>query len=150
VASTEAIASHGTLVKLGDGAEPEVFTTVAEVKDITLPDLGNEREDVTVQTTTGRHRVYKTMLQKDATVEFEVNFVPGDATHDSTTGLVALANSGDEANYQVVMPDEDQTTWTFAAVVDTFQPSGPVAGILTASVVLAVSGDIVESTGSGS
>ncbi len=62
--ATQAIASHGTLLKIGDGATPEVFTTVAEVGDITLPNFGNEKEDVTVQTTPGRKRDYKVTLQK--------------------------------------------------------------------------------------
>ena len=32
---TEGIIGLGTLLKIGDGATPEVFTAIAEVKDIT-------------------------------------------------------------------------------------------------------------------
>jgi hypothetical protein len=149
--ATQAIASHGTLLKIGDGATPEVFTTVAEVGDITLPNFGNEKEDVTVQTTPGRKRDYKVTLAKDATVEFPINWDPADSTHDSATGLKSLADSGKQANFQIVLPDANLTTFEFAAIVDDFQPEAPVNGILKANIVLAVCGDIEEKTsGSGS
>ena len=146
--ATQAIASHGTLIKLGDGAEPEVFTTIAEVGDISLPEFGNEKEDVTVQTTPGRRRAYKVTLGKDMTVEFPINFDPADATHDSTTGLKSLADSGESANFQIVLTDDDETTWEFTAGVETFKPNAPVNGILIADVALAIDGDVIETTGS--
>ena len=59
---TQAIESHGTLVKLGDGETPENFTTIAELGDIDLPEWGNEKEEVTVQTTAGRRRAYRATL----------------------------------------------------------------------------------------
>jgi hypothetical protein len=145
--ATQAIASHGTLLKIGDGATPEVFTTVAEVGDITLPNFGNEKEDVTVQTTPGRKRDYKVTLQKDATVEFPINWDPADATHDSATGLKSFADSGEQNNFQCVLPDDAETTYTFAAIVEDFQPEAPVNGILRANIVLGICGDIVESEG---
>jgi hypothetical protein len=149
--ATKAIASHGTLLKIGDGASPEVFTTVAEVGDITLPNFGNEKEDVTVQTTPGRKRDYKVTLQKDATVEFSINWDPSDPTHDSVTGLKSLADSGKQNNFQCVLPDDVNTTYTFAAIVEDFQPEAPVNGILKANIVLSICGENVETKrGSGS
>jgi hypothetical protein len=34
---TEGVIGLGTILKIGDGATPEVFTAIAEVKDITGP-----------------------------------------------------------------------------------------------------------------
>ncbi len=150
MAESPALPSHGTLVKIGDGATPEVFTTIAELGDIDLPEWGNEKEEVTVQTTPGRRRAYRATLLKDATVGFKINWLPGDATHDSATGLMALAESGETNNFQIVLADDDETTFQFAAFVETFHPTAPVQGILTADVVLSIDGDIEDVTGSGS
>lgn len=144
---TQAIESHGTLVKLGDGAgPPENFTTIAELGDIDLPEWGNEKEDVTVQQTPGRRRAYKTTLHKDMVVGFQINWDPADATHDGATGLKALADSGEAANFQIVLPDDDVTTFQFSAMVETFKPSAPVQGILRADVVLAIDGEVEDVT----
>jgi hypothetical protein len=147
--TTEALASHGTFVQLGDGELEESFTTIAEVKDITMPDFGNEFEEVTVHTTPGRARAYKAILAKDKTVEFDLNYVPGDPTHDALTGLKALADSGEVANFRTVLTDDAETTWQFAAFVETFGPiAAPVAGVYTAPVVLRLDGEVEDVTGS--
>jgi len=39
---TEGVIGLGTLLKIGDGASPEVFAAIAEVKDITGPGLTRE------------------------------------------------------------------------------------------------------------
>lgn len=143
MAASPAIPSHGTLVKMGDGATPENFTTIAELGDIDLPEWGNEKEEVTVQTTAARRRAYRATLAKDGSVGFKVNWVPGDPTHDRVTGLLALAESGETQNFQIVLPDDDVTTFTFAAFVETFKPAAPVQGILSADVVLSIDGAIV-------
>ena len=146
--TTEAIASHGTLLQIGDGGTPESFTTIAEVGDIDLPDMGNEFEDVTVHTTSGRSRAYKAILLKDKTIEAEINFLPGDATHDGSTGLKSLADSGEANNFQVILTDDDSTTYRFSAFVETFQPHAPVSGILKADLALRVDGEFEDVTGS--
>ena len=144
---TQAIESHGTLVKLGDGGgEAETFATIAELGDIDLPEWGNEKEDVTVQTTPDRRRAYKTTLHKDMTVGFQINWDPADPTHNSTDGLMALAESGEAANFQIVLPDDAVTTFQFSASVETFKPSAPVQGILKADVVLAIDGAVEDVT----
>lgn len=144
--ASEAIAAKGTLLQLGDGSTPEAFTTIAEVGDIDLPDFGNEKEDVTVHTTPGRGRAYITTTRKDQTVGATVNLVPDDETHDVTTGLWALAESGERANFRFVLPDDAATTWEFSASVETFQPHAPVQGVLTADLELAIDGvaELVE------
>ena len=46
---TEGVIGLGTLLKIGDGAIPEVFTAIAEVKDITGPGLTREFAEFTHQ-----------------------------------------------------------------------------------------------------
>ena len=49
-----------------------------------------------------------------------VNYVPGGATHDDSTGLLAQLTGGTLTNYKIVLPDTDTTTWTFAGYVTAF------------------------------
>lgn len=136
---TDAIAATGTLLQMGDGAPTEAFATIAEVRDISGPGLSLNAIDVTAHTPEGWHEFIGGLLD-GGEVTFDINWVPSDATHDVTTGLVAnmLARSVD--NYQLVLPDAANTTWRFAALVTGFEPSEPVDDALTASVTLRITG----------
>lgn len=138
---TIAISSHGTLLKLGDGTESEQFTTVAQLGDINLPELGWEKEECTVQTSPSGARVYAPTVAKDKTITADVYWQPSDATHDDVTGLEGLANNHAVKNWQAVLPDEDETTYEFTAWVESFGPiTAPVQGFLKAPLTLSLVG----------
>ena len=145
---SDAIPSHGTLVQLGDGQG--AYTTIAELGDVGLPDFGNDTEEVTCQTTPGRERAFVSTLHKEKTVDFPISWVPSDATHDSATGLKAAADDGVARPFRIVLPDPEQTTFSFDAIVEGFKPTGAVAGVLKADLTLKVTDDVEETTGSGS
>lgn len=143
--TTSAISSFGTLLKKGDGGSPEVFTTIAEVLDIEGPDESLETEDVTSHdSTSGWVEKIGTLLD-GGEVSFEVNFVPTNATHDSTTGLRADMINRTRRNFQMVLPDAGTTTYAFAALVTNVKPSEPVKGALRAEVTLEISGVVTLS-----
>ena len=58
---TEGVIGLGTLLKIGDGATPEVFAAIAEVKDITGPGLSREFAEFTRQQSSGGYREYKVL-----------------------------------------------------------------------------------------
>ena len=136
---TDAVSGFGTLLQLGDGADPEVFTTIAEVKDITGPGLEADTIEVTNHSSPGAWREYIAGLLDAGEVTFDVNYLPGDATHDATTGLQAnlLARSVD--SYRLTWPTAD--TVTFPAFVTGFETGAPVDDALSASVTLKVAGE---------
>ena len=83
---TQAVSSNGTLLKMGDGGSPEAFTTIAEVLDITGPQLEAGTEEVTNQDSAG-WREYIVTLLSGGEVSFDVNWF-NDVTQGFDTGLM--------------------------------------------------------------
>lgn len=137
---TSAISAFGTLLKIGDAATPEVFTTIAEVTSIGGPKLAQDTIDVTSHSSTSGWREFIGGLLDGGEVTLTVNFVVTGATHSYTSGLIHDMVNRTKRNFQLVFPDTGSTTWTFAALVATFEPTEPIDGALTASVTLRVSG----------
>ena len=137
---TSAISSFGTLLKIGDGGGTEVFTTIAEVLDISGPGLSLGTEDVTSHSSTGGWKEKVPTLLDAGQVSFDVNFVPTGATQSYSAGLVKDMVNKTKRNFQIIFPDSTTTTWSFSAYVVGFEPSAPVEGKLGASVTLEITG----------
>jgi len=138
MAESNAISAFGTLLKRGDGADPEEFTPIAEVQDIRPPSLGADTEEVTHQESPDGWREYIVTLLDGGEVSFDLNFIPTNATHNASSGLLKDYSARQKRNYQVVFPDG--TTWEFAALVTNFEADAPVGGKLSASVTLKITG----------
>jgi hypothetical protein len=137
---SDAISSFGTLLKIGDGGEPETFTTIAEVLDIGGPELELGTEESTSHDSPGGWREHVGTLLSAGEVTFDVNFIPTHATHNPSTGLIADMVNRVKRNFKLVFPDAAATTWSFAALVTKLGPAEPVEGKLEASVTLQVTG----------
>jgi len=137
---SNAVSSFGTLLKIGDGGDPESFTTIAEVKDISGPSLSLATEEVTNHSSPAGFREYTGTLLDAGEVTFDINFIPTDSTHNASTGLIADMVNRTKRNFQLVFPDAGNTTWQFTALVTGFELSEPVEGTLSASVTLRITG----------
>lgn len=137
---TNAIKAFATLLKIGDGADPEVFTTVAEVTNIGGPSLSLGTEDVTSHSSTDGWREFVATLLDGGEVSIEGNYVPGEATHDATSGLINDMENRTKRNFELVFPDSGATTWAFPALVTNFTPAAPVEGKLGFSATLKITG----------
>jgi hypothetical protein len=144
-AMTETYKSHGTQLKMGDGATPEVFTLVPHAGDIDGPEIGNEKLDVTTHDSPDRSQEFIAGDKTAPQVTFSINWDPADVTHQD---LMALADSGELCNFQEIFTDADEETWQFAAMVSKFHPKAPVKGVLQVEVALEVSGEIDTTVGS--
>lgn len=137
---TSAINSFGTLLKIGDGGGTEVFTTIAEVLDISGPALKMNTEDATNHSSTGGYEEYIPTTLAAGELTFGLNFQPTAATHSQTSGLLKDFKNKTKRNFQLVFPDAGSTTWAFAAYVTGFEPKAPVKGKLSADVTLLITG----------
>ena len=137
---SDAVSGYGTLLKMGDGAGPEVFTTIAEVKDITGPGFEAGTLEVTNQSSPGAVREFIIGLLDAGEVTFDLNFLPNHATQDETTGLLGAYLGRLKKNYKLVYPVSPVWTINFAALVTGFEPSAPVDDPLSASATLKVTG----------
>lgn len=135
-----AINAFGTLLKIGDAATPEVFTTIAEVTSIAGPKLALEALETTNHSSTDGWRERIGGLLDAGEVTFEINFEPTASTHAYGTGLIKDMVNRTKRNFKVVFSDTGATTWTFTALVTAFEPSMPFDDKLTASVTLQITG----------
>jgi hypothetical protein len=134
------IPSFGTLLKIGDGGGTEVFTTIAEVRDIKGPDLGLSTAESTNHSSPGGYRERVATLKDGGKVTFTLNFLPTAATQSYSTGLIKDFSNKTKRNFQLVFPDSGVTTWLLPALVTKFTPDEPVDGVLSADVELTISG----------
>ena len=137
---TAAINAFGTLLKIGDGGGSEVFTTIAEVTNISGPSLSLEMLEVTNHSSTAGWKERIGGLLDGGEVSFDLNFIPTNSTHSYSAGLVHDMVGRTRRNFKIVFPDGGSTTWTFAAFVNKFAPNAPVNGQLSVSVGLMITG----------
>jgi hypothetical protein len=137
---SEASRSKGTLIKMGDGASPEVFSAIAEVLSIGGPNETREKIDVTHLNSPGDYREFLMSFIDPGEIPLEVNFIPGNATQDYSTGMLAAQAAGTLKNWQLVFPTSPAKTYAFAAYVQGFSLPTAVGAQLKATFTLARSG----------
>jgi hypothetical protein len=138
---TSAQGGFGTLLKVGDGGTPETFTTIAEVLDLDGPEIMQDTEEVTNQSSPDGHKErIPTGINDTGPITFQVNWIVQGATHNATTGVAAMARDGQTHNFQLVWPDAAHTTWSGPGVVKSFKPGAPVNGVLRGDVTIEPSG----------
>jgi len=136
---SNAIPAFGTKLKRGDGGAPETFTDVAEVTDLSGPELSAEEADVTNHpsgSATPWRDILPTLLDAGE-VSLSLNFLPGTSGHKAL--LSDFVNRA-KRNWQLVFPDSGQTTWSFSAYVMSIAPAAAVDDALAADVTLRVTG----------
>ena len=133
---TAATLGYGTLLKMGDGASPEVFTTIGEVGDFEDSD-DTELVEATNHDSLGSRREYIAGLIDGAEIQFPVNYIPDHATHDRSTGLRSKLRT--TVNFRLEEPGNDEGI-EFAAVVMGITRAFPVADKMTMTVTLKKTG----------
>lgn len=136
---TEAISSFGTLLKMGNGATTEVFSTIAEVLDIDGPDLSLSTEEVTNHGSTGGWEEHIGTILSGGEVSFEINYVP---TAPTQAALITAMTTRDVTNFQVIYPNAGSDGFGFAALVTGFKSKAPVKGKLAADVKFKITGPV--------
>jgi hypothetical protein len=139
---SKAFSAQGTTISLGNGAQPEVFTVIGEVKSFDGPGGNVAMIDVTTLSSTAREKVAG--LQDFGQMTLEINFDPTSLQHQN---LAAYAQSGAKHNYKITFSDAGGTTAVFTALVAQFRPSGQVDQIVAARVTLEVSGSVTWTWG---
>lgn len=132
--TTQARIGHGTLFKIGNGATPEVFTTVAEVTSITPPGMSRDAIDATHEESPGAWREFVGGLKDGGEVQLELNFVPGSAT----TILLMAELDANPGNKQIVFPGGQ--IFSFVALCTALEPEAPLDDKMVASATYKVSG----------
>lgn len=135
---TLAISSHGTLVLRALQSAPTVFTAIAELGDITPPELSRNEFDASTQEK--NIDAYTLGILRRGVLTIPLNFLPTDATHDHIAGVqkALITEPVPVDGWKILFPDG--TAWVMSGQVRGFQPTAPVDGKLSAQVTIRMSG----------
>lgn len=136
--ATSARIGYGTLFASGNGASPEVFTTLGEVTAITPPGWSRDTVDATHEQSPGAHREFIAGLADAGEVSMDVNYVPGNAASASLEAEKALTGSSAAINRRITFPDGSYMI--FVGILTAFEPDAPIDDKMSASVTFKVSG----------
>jgi len=136
--STSARIGYATLFKSGNGASPEVFTTLAEVTAITPPAMARDTVDATHNESPGAWREFIAGLKDGGEISLELNFIPGGPAALSITAEMDLDGSLAAKNRQILFPDGSY--FSFSGILTSFEPDTPLDDKMAASVTFKVSG----------
>lgn len=137
----EKYAAFGTLLQRGDGEDPEVFTTIAGVRNIPLPNISRDTIDVTAHDSPGAFEEIIPTIKRTEAAALEIVYDPADAEH---VNLKNDFDNGVKSNYRIVFPDAANTTKEFAAYVTGFAIEAPHDGALMLSATLKITGAITD------
>jgi hypothetical protein len=134
--SINALSGHGTLIARAPALTPTVFTTIAELGDITPPGLSRNEFDATAQQEDIDS--YAIGVLRRTPITFPMNFIPSDASQDHIAGLHFSMIHKATDGWRVTFPDG--TAWVGSGVITNLSSGAPVDGKLTLNVTIRLSG----------
>ena len=136
-----ALSVQGTTLAIGDGASPEVFTTISGVANMTGPTGGRELLEITAINSTGRE--YLVGFPDYGELSFTLFYTPANTQHAAL--FTAFQLSGQTAtNFRITFTDSPATTYTFAALVQGFPHNFQNNAAVEVNCVLKLTGSITK------
>ncbi len=131
-------AAHGTLLKLGDGATAESFTTVATIRNITY-NASTETIDTSNHDSASNVRTKIAGYRDPGSFSFEGLFDPANATHnEAANGLVDEFENRNISNWR--MEFVEGSTLTLPGIVTDLTIDGPDGDALAFSGTITATG----------
>lgn len=134
------VVTQGTDLKLGDGNTvpgPEAFTSIEGVTSIN--GFGTTRSEIDTTTLKAASKTFKLGLKDNGTLQIELNHDPADALHQD---LKDLNDSGDSANFELVMADAGAGTYAFTGYVSQWALRADVDNVYKTQLSVRISGDV--------
>jgi Lambda phage tail tube protein, TTP len=144
-ATAIAIPAINTLLQYGNGASPEVWTTVANIGDLGGPQMSSTVQDVTSQSTGDYFRRKIQTLLDCGMISAPLYFVPGDPGHQALLGIYTgrSGNTGNPTYWRVLFPvaaGNPQIGYVFTGWLTKFSLKEPVAGVIEAAIEIDLTG----------
>ena len=122
-----------------------VYEDIAEVISISGPSMSRETIDVTNLDSTDGYREFIGSLRDGGSVSLELNFLR--STYDDFK--TDFENDSLE-DYEILLPDAENTSFNFQALVTELGMETPVDDKISVSVTMKISGTVNLNSGSGS
>lgn len=129
---------HGTMVavQLTPGG---AFTDIAEMGDITPPELSRNEFDATTQNEDIDSYVLGVLRRGSFTVP--LNWIPDNNTHDHLTGVYKLMIDNTMTGFRIRFPQVTPAIdWVMSGQVQSLKPNAPVDGKLSSDMAIRLSG----------
>ena len=133
--TTAADIGHGAQFLIGDGAGPEVFTALAELNDITPPEVTKDSVDATHHGSPSRAREFVPGLKDGGEVTISFNLIPGGPSDDA---IRAQIDDDESHNYRCQYPDGSYLAFT--GFCTAYGQAVPIDDKMTGSATFKVSG----------
>lgn len=139
-----AITGVGTLFRRWDSAGSS-WVSIGEVNDISGPGMSRDTVDTTHLGTAGGYRTFIAGFRDPGTYTFTMNF---NRTDYET--LKADFESDTLQNYEVILPDPDNTSFEFEGLVTEIPLTIPPDDKVTVDVTIKISGPVDINSGAAS
>lgn len=132
-----ATASVGTQFQRSNMLGTPTFSTIAEINDISGPNMSRATIDTTSLDTTGGYKTFIASFRDGGEIQLEMNF-----TQNGYNQMKDDFEDSDPRDYQIVFPDTEATTLGFSALVTALGTKFPKEDKIGCSVTLKISGQI--------
>jgi hypothetical protein len=126
------------LISRAPAATPTVFTAIAELDVVGLPEVSSTATDASVQNKLADIYVMSTLQRRTAPM-FTMNFLPADGTQDHLTGLYNAKYTTSFDGYKFSHA-ASALVWIASGFVEKITPKTAFEGKLQADVTLRFSG----------
>ncbi len=133
--------AKGTLQKVGNGASPEVYSTIGQVRSISGPSTTATVQDVTTHSTAGNWMEKLATLIDPGTLSFPINYDSADATHAFSTGLWNKLINLTVTAFETIFP-ASMGQLVYEAYLTSHAFECPVDNVLQANIELTIYGAI--------
>ena len=130
--------SFPLLIARALAAAPTVFTTIAELDTVSLPEIGVNEADASIQNKTIDQYVTSTLLRRKP-VPLKMNFDPNDATQDHITGLYKAMTAQTVDGYKFTHL-ASSLIWVASGNVTNIKPVTPMEGSIDLEVTFRFTG----------
>jgi len=120
------------------------WDAIAEITNIAGPTMTRETIDVTSLDSTGGYREFIGSFRDGGDVTLSMNF-----TRDGYETMKDDFESSTLQNYEIVLPDDDTTSFEFEGLVTTAPLAVSTGDKVSSSVTIKVSGQVTLNSGSG-
>jgi len=138
-----AIAGVGTIFRRWNSSTGE-WDSIANVTNITGPGMTRDTIDTTALDTAGGYRTFIAGFRNAGTVVLSMNF-----ERDDYETMKNDFESDTAQNYELVLPDDDQTSLEFEGLITELPLTVPTDDKVSVEVTIQISGQVSLESGSG-
>ena len=131
--SSGTLKTVGVLLHLGDGASPEVFTKVSNLKSLSGNGQAGTRSDIDVTDLDSTTREYLAGLADLDEVTFQVMQITSDSVHQS---LETIHGSGVLRGWRVILPSSPTITYEFQGFVKNISSSYEIDNVVVQDITV--------------